>query len=121
MQLSLNSLDYLSPLSIPQAFIFPTLYLAFCTGCFGCFLSLSFMYDSGWPIILASWEALQACLPHFFTGFLVIYSPPQIFVDENICQFCEHLNVILKSHLATTGIYLELILDLEVMFSEPPS
>lgn len=37
------------------------------------------------------------------------------------CQFCKHLEKILKSLLATTEICLELIYYLKVIFYEPPS
>lgn len=94
---------------------FPALYLALCTGCFGCFLF--FVYRSGWPTRSARLEAPQGCLSSFWAEYSIyIRSSTNICWWE--CQFCKHLDTILKSHFATTGICLEPISYLVLMFSE---
>lgn len=93
----------------------PALFLALCTGCFRCFLL--FKYCSGWPTRSARLEAPQGCLSSLWAEYSIyIRSSTNICWWE--CQFCKHLDTILKSHLATTGICLEPISYQEVMFSE---
>lgn len=117
MQLSLTAL-FMSPSYTSSGIYFPALYLALCTSCFDCFLF--FMYGSGWPTRSARLEAPQSCLTCLCAEYSVyIRSSTNICRWE--CQFCKHLETILKGLFATTGICLELISYLKVMFSEPLS
>lgn len=116
-QRSLTAL-FISSSYTSSGIYFPALYLAICTSCFDCFLF--FMYGSGWPTRSARLEAPHSWLTCLCTEYSVcIRSSTNICRWE--CQFCKHLETILKGLFATTGICLELISYLKVMFSEPLS